>query len=494
MSEQAGQHPTPKASVIILDDETSVVSMLQQFLSKRGYTVYPSNNRAEFESHFLTTIPDAVIIDLHLKQENGMDILPQLRNKYPDLGIILMTGDDNPELKRIALGQGADVFLQKPISPQELITNIDSFMQPIAMESAHNTTPKQPNSAKTLPSVADRMETLKFPEIITKAKTMEAVLRLIEKVSPRDLSVLLWGESGTGKELFAQAIHNHSTRRDGSFVALNCAALPPNLVESELFGHEKGAFTGAISSHKGKILQASGGTLFLDEIGELPIEIQPKLLRALQERTFVPVGGKAPIESDFRLVCATNRDLVQEVKQGRFREDLFYRIAVFPVKLPPLRDRMEDLELLLGHFLRLEGIENPIITDDAVQRLHAHRWPGNVRELKNFSQAIPLFCDSNMIDRNALGMYFSSRMEGSGFDSDLPSLTETADSQLPLQSGNAQSTTRPVRKIEDIEREEIQYALNYYKGNVAEAARALGMGRATLYKYLKRTSIDFEES
>lgn len=475
MSEQA------KASVVILDDETSVVTMLQQFLSKRGYTVYPSRNRAEFEQQFLVSIPDAVIIDLNLKTESGLSLLPVLRNKYPDLGIIIMTGDDSPESKRKALGMGADVYLNKPVSPQELIENIDAFAQPLK-QPQHPAPPRV--EVRSLPSATENMEARKFPEIITKAKSMEAVLKLIEKVSPRDLSVLVWGESGTGKELFAQAIHNHSTRRGGNFVALNCAALPPNLVESELFGHEKGSFTGAIAAHRGKIQQASGGTLFLDEIGELPLEIQPKLLRALQERNFVPVGGKAPIESDFRLVCATNRDLVQEVKLGRFREDLFYRIAVFPVKLPPLRDRMEDLELLLGHFLRLEGIDNPVISKEALEKLRQHRWPGNVRELKNFSQAIPLFCENNSIDETALKLYFSSRMEGTGFSN--TASTSQPEEKAPIQTIQA---NRPVRKLEDLEREEIQYALNYFQGNVAEAARALGMGRATLYKYLKRTGL-----
>lgn len=484
-----------KASVVVLDDEKTVVAMLQQFLMKRGYVVLASKNREEFEQHFLSNIPDAVLIDLHLEKESGLDFLPELRERFPDLGIIMMTSDTNPDIREKVLGSGADFFLQKPISPKELVETIDSFALSMSKKSpppvAQKLQPEAPATPK--PQSGQELTTFqKFPEIITRAKTMEAVLKLIDKVSLRDLSVLLWGESGTGKELFAQAIHNHSTRKAGSFVALNCAALPANLVESELFGHEKGSFTGATSSYKGKILQASGGTLFLDEIGELPLEIQPKLLRALQERTFVPVGGKAPIESDFRLVCATNRDLVQEVKQGRFREDLFYRIAVFPVKLPTLRNRMEDLELLLNHFLRLEGMKNPVITDGALAHLRNHLWPGNVRELKNFSQAIPLFCDSNSIDEVALSQYFNSRMEGDGFGlAETPTLSAPGSSFIssPAFSPAEGSSDRPVRKIEDLEREEIQHALNYYKGNVAEAARALGMGRATLYKYLKRTGL-----
>ena len=300
---------------------------------------------------------------------------------------------------------------------------------------------------------------------------MRAVLRLVEKVGPRDLSVLLCGESGTGKELVARAIHNLSARSRGEFVELNCAALPPSLVESELFGHEKGSFTGAVASRAGKIEQANGGTLLLDEVGELPLEIQPKLLRALQEKRVTRVGGNRLIECDFRLICATNRDLVQEVRAGRFREDLFYRVAVFPIKLPPLRERREDLDLLIRHFLRLEGVANPDISKRAHELMCSYDWPGNVRELRNFSQAALLLSEGGQIDEACVNSYFGSRL-------DLGSLNQSdpGDSGFP----------RAVRPLAEVEREEIMNALAVFHGNVGEASRALGIGRATLYNYLQK--------
>jgi transcriptional regulator with GAF, ATPase, and Fis domain len=253
------------------------------------------------------------------------------------------------------------------------------------------------------------------------------------------------------------------------------------LLESELFGHEKGAFTGALAARAGRIELAHKGTLFLDEIGELPLEIQPKLLRALQEKKVTRVGGKTDIECDFRLISATHRDLLQEVRRGTFREDLFYRIAVFPVKLPPLRDRLEDLELLLFHFLEQEGVRNGRLTADAQALLLGYQWPGNVRELKNFSQAATLYSERGIIDEFVVRQYFGTRLNDAAL-SRPPSMYSTGNTPIP--------TGRPVRKLEDVERQEIMHALKVHKGNVPETALALGMGRATLYKYIKKHEIN----
>jgi DNA-binding NtrC family response regulator len=463
---------THQPFILVLDDEPSVGTLLSRFLEKDGMEATVATSVEQSESYLQTASPDVIIVDVFLGAEDGLAYVQRLRRRRPDIGIIVISAEDTESLAAKALDFGADYFLSKPIAPAALRLTVRRLFE--LQEQRVKTDELERELARSV------RETF-FPGIVTNCDAMRAVLRLVEKVGPRDLSALICGESGTGKELIARAIHQRSTRAKGNFVELNCAALPPNLVESELFGHEKGSFTGAIASRPGKIQLASNGTLFLDEIGELPLDIQPKLLRALQEKRIVPIGGKHPISCDFRLISATNRDLIEEVRAGRFREDLFYRIAVFPIKLPSLRDRMEDLDILLSYFLRQEGIERPEITPGARELLHRHNWPGNVRELKNFSQAITLFADSGVVDEVAVKSYFGSRLDvwesrtgGEGFDA-----ARGAGKRAP-------------RSIPELEHQEILYALEYHKGNVSEAARSLEMGRATLYKYIKKRGIDVD--
>jgi len=459
-------HP---ANVLVLDDESTIRTLLSRMLEREGHIVMAAEETSVASAFLGQATPDIGIIDVYLGADSGIDFVRNLRESHPEMGIIVISGEDTETLANKALDSGADYFLSKPISPNALNLTVAKLLE----------LKRQRMRSMDLERELDRsVRDTVFPSIVTDHDSMKAVLNLVQKVAPRDLSVLICGESGTGKELCARAIHQASNRRRGEFVELNCAALPPNLVESELFGHERGAFTGAISSRVGKIRQASGGTLFLDEIGELPLEIQPKLLRALQEKRIVPVGGKQAIECDFRLISATNRNLVTEVREGRFREDLFYRVAVFPIQLPTLRERPEDLELLLTHFLRLEGMSTASITPEARALLRRHDWPGNVRELKNFAQAITLYIDGDVIDEQSVRSYFGARMEMGGI---------TGNSAV---SSAPRDPKRPVRLLADVERDEILHALEYFKGNVSEAARALGMGRATLYKYIKRNDID----
>lgn len=427
-------------------------------------------DREEFEKLVDEILPDIVIADVHLESDDGIEVIRKTRECFPDMGFIVISSDESVETRTRAVHVGADGFIAKPIDPSQLTSLIRSLTSPV-------------NNADgdIVLNGSGRKMTHSYKDILGVSEAMESVTKLVDKVSNKDLSVLIWGESGTGKELFARALHDSSHRKNENFVALNCAAMPDNLVESELFGHEKGAFTGAITSRPGKIRESSGGTLFLDEIGELPLSIQPKLLRALQEKKVVSIGGHHEIDCDFRLVCATNRDLIEEVKEGRFREDLFYRVAVFPIKLPPLRQRKEDLELLLSHFLKLEGMSNPRISKQAFRMLSNYKWPGNVRELVNFAQAVPLFCENDLIDMDALDSYFGSRMD---IDRE-----ETGDPTIDFAE-TTENFTRPVRKIDDLQKKEVMYALKYFKGNVAEAATALGMGRATLYKYIKKHQIN----
>lgn len=459
--------PQQPMTVLILDDEPTVSALFKRILEKEGWTVLTALDIDRAEAHWHAESIDAAIIDVYLGMEDGLEYVRRLRERTASLGVVVISSEETESLAHKALECGADYFLSKPVAPAALLLTLRKLAELQAQ--------RRRNEDLELELKRSLQNTV-FPEIVTSCDAMLAVLRLVEKVAPRDLSVLVCGESGTGKELCARAIHELGTRKKGNFVELNCAALPPNLVESELFGHERGAFTGAVSSRIGKIQHAHGGTLFLDEIGELPMEIQPKLLRALQERRIVPVGGKEAVSCDFRLISATNRDLVEEVRAGRFREDLFYRIAVFPIKLPSLRERMEDLDVLLAHFLKQEGMDNPRITPGARNMLHDHNWPGNVRELKNFAQAITLFTDGKTIDESSVRAYFGSRLEG----------TVQPAGVMPVALGDR----RAVRRLEEVERQEILYALGYYEGNVSEAARALGMGRATLYKYIKRNDID----
>jgi len=462
-------------SILVLDDEPSVGSLLSRFLEKDGMEVFVATNVDQANEYLSTVQPNVAIVDVFLGTQDGLAYVRELRKRVDQMGIIVISAEDTESLAAKAIDSGADYFLSKPIAPAALRLTVKRLVE------LHSHREKTVELERELErSVRDTI----FPGIVTNCDAMRAVLRLVDKIGPKDLSVLIYGESGTGKELIARAIHQQSTRAKGNFIELNCAALPPNLVESELFGHERGSFTGAVASRVGKIQLASEGTLFLDEIGELPLDIQPKLLRALQEKKIVPVGGKTPIHCDFRLITATNRDLIEEVRAGRFREDLFYRIAVFPVKLPTLRDRMEDLDILLSYFLRMEGIERPEISPEARAILHQHHWPGNVRELKNFAQAITLFAENEngVVDESAVRAYFGSRLEVWG-----------ASQPEPRSDHRGGGIRRPPRSLEELEKQEILYALEYYKGNVSEAARTLQMGRATLYKYIKKNDIDVDK-
>jgi len=470
--ETPAAHPTGAplpVRVLVLDDEPITVLALGNLLVQQGYMPLAARSLREATSILAGTVPDVAIVDVYLGTEDGLDLVRELHKRLPDVGIIVISAEDTETLAQKAISCGADAFLSKPIAPAALMLSVRNLLQ----------LRRERQRAVELERELKRsLEGSLFPRILTHSDAMRSVLRLVEKVAPRELSVLIFGESGTGKELVARAVHEHSHRSRGSFVELNCAALPVNLVESELFGHEKGAFTGALASRAGKIEQANGGTLFLDEIGELPLEIQPKFLRALQEKRVTRVGGKGSIDCDFRLVCATNRDLAKDVREGRFREDLFYRIAVFPLKLPPLRDRIEDVDMLLEAFLRQEGIKSPRVTEGAHELLRRYSWPGNVRELKNMAQAVTLLTETGTIDESVIASYLGSRFQ-------------LKPGTLSINA-TAEETPDSVRKLADLEREEILRALRVFRGYVPEAARALGMGRATLYKYIKKHDIRLE--
>jgi len=477
---ERGANPSSPLLVLVVEDDPTTITLLSRLLDREGCEVTTARNLTEAAAAMSAVVPDVAVVDVYLGEEDGLTFVRQLRARDPEIGIMVISAEDTDTLVRKAIDSGADNFLSKPIAPAALTLTVRKLGE--LRQRRRRAIELESQLKKSL------LDTL-FPEIVTHSDAMRAVLRLVEKVAPRDLTVLICGESGTGKDLVARAIHQLSPRGGKNFVELNCAALPASLVESELFGHEKGSFTGAVASHAGKIEQAAGGTLFLDEIGDLPLEIQPKLLRALQDKRITRVGGKTSLECDFRLLSATNRDLVKDVKAGRFREDLFYRIAVFPINLPSLRDRIEDLDLLLAYFLKQEGLKAPRITSGARQLLRSYRWPGNVRELKNFAQAVTLLIEDEFIGEESVRSYFDTRLDVVSPEEEANSLRLPAPASGNLPNGKHRSS-RPVRKIAEIEREEIINALRYYQGRIGEAAQALGIGRATLYKYIKKHAID----
>jgi DNA-binding NtrC family response regulator len=454
--------------VLVLDDQPMTIRILTRILEEADCDVIAAESAAEAYAKLEQFTPSIAIVDVYLNDGDGLDFVRSLRGRARDVGILVISSEDTETLAAQAVSSGADDFLSKPIAPGALRVKVKMLSELRERRVRMGSMESQLN---------DRARHDAFQPIVSHSDAMRAIFRQVEKVARRDLGVLVFGESGTGKELVARSIHAISPRAQGPFIELNCAALPPSLVESELFGHEKGAFTGAIATRAGKLELAHGGTLFLDEIGELPLDIQPKLLRALQEKQVTRVGGHQTVACDFRLVSATHRDLAGDVQLGRFREDLFYRIAVFPLQLPPLRDRMEDLDLLLDHFLREEGRE-PDVTPEAKRLLREYPWPGNVRELKNFSQAIAVLSESR-IEAEHVRQYFGARLDRWG--------TSGGTTMRGLPPG---SPKRPVRPLAQIEKEEVLHALLVLEGNVQEAARLLGMGRATLYKYIKREGID----
>jgi DNA-binding NtrC family response regulator len=344
--------------------------------------------------------------------------------------------------------------------------------------------------------------TLTFSDVITRSADMKAVLRQAEKATSSLIPALISGESGVGKELIARAIHGSGSRRAKPFVAVNCGALPENLVESILFGHEKGAFTGATEKHAGKFVEADGGTLFLDEIGELPLTAQVKLLRALQESEIEPVGGKKPVKVDVRIVSATNRDLIADVKAGRFREDLFYRLHVFPITVPPLRTRREDIPELARYFLARfaaeEGKRVTAIEADAVALLTGHAWPGNVRQLENAIFRAVVLAEGETLGVNEFPQLARSHkdediklpeMAGAPIIAPQPGELTTGGHSLSLLDGQDH-----VRTLDEIERDVIRFAISHYRGQMSEVARRLQIGRSTLYRKLESLGLEAESN
>lgn len=443
-----------KPKVWIVDDDPAIRELLSYMVAEDGYLVEPFASGSEV----LVTAdepPAAVLLDLMMPEVDGVAVLKELGRRHPSLPVIILTAVNDVAQAVEVTKLGAYDYLTKPVDKDRLLTTLKRAV-------SHHSLEQEVGRLKS-----ELGERFHVRNIVGSSAAMRRVYDQIEKVLESDISVFVSGESGTGKELVAKAIHYGSLRSDGPFVDVNCAAIPEGLQESELFGHEKGAFTGALATHPGKFEQATGGTILLDEVGEMSPSAQARLLRVLQERRLQRVGGTKAIELDVRVVSASNRDLNQLVSDGRFRQDLFYRLVVFPIELPPLRERREDVPALVEHFLakyaadagqRIERVQPA-----ALECLVAHPWPGNVRELENVIHRSLLVATGAELKLEDL-----PRDLGEGTDEDAPTVA--------LAGGP--------HSLEELEREAIRQALEHFGGNLSDVARQLGIGRSTLYRKL----------
>ncbi len=441
--------------VLIVDDEPSIRKVLSAHLRRFGHEVGTADDGAAAITRLEAEDFSLVVTDLKMPQVDGMALLRWVLTHQPSLPVILITAHGTVETAVEALKEGAFDYVTKPFDADELHGAITKALVTRARRSAR----AGHGGGRTV--------------IIGETPQIREVFRLIEKVAPSPTTVLVTGESGTGKELVARAIHEQSERAEGAFIQVNCGAIPETLFEAELFGYEKGAFTGAVTSKPGRFELADGGTLFLDEVGELPRDMQVKLLRALQERQIDRVGGLHPVPIDVRIVAATNADLEEAVRQGTFRQDLYYRLSVFPIRLPPLRERVEDVPMLVEHFLerfntRLSKHVHHI-TPDALGALMASPWPGNIRELENLMERAVLLAEGD-----AIGIDDLPGLRGGGA---LPSQADELD-DLGLKEYVRVHTAR-------LERARIQRVLEAEDGNVTRAARRLGISRKSLQTKMK---------
>jgi two-component system response regulator HydG len=453
--------------ILIVDDNDTVRDGLAHVVKKLGHEPVIAASGAAGVAAFKQKTADFVITDLKMEGLGGVDVLKQITALDPDVPIMLITGFGTVETAVEAMKLGAFDFLTKPIQPELVRLKVERALELCAAR-------RGKRKAEAMTDYLRDESDSRFAELVGQSERMQSVYKAIEKVSPSDTTVYIAGESGTGKELVARAIHRTSKRANGPFVKVNCGALTETLLESELFGHEKGAFTGAIKQKLGRFELADGGTLFLDEVGDVPAAMQVKLLRALQEQEFERVGGETPVKVNVRVVSATNKDLDKEVASGRFRQDLYYRLHVVPVKLPALRERREDIPLLVAHFIdKLGPKTNPrvrSISDAALGRIMAYHWPGNVRELENAIEQALVFADGDAIAPAALPAF----LHGS---TDEDRLDVPREMSLP-------------EILDDLERQLILKAYQKAKGVKTETARLLGIKTSALYYKLEKYGIE----
>lgn len=448
----------PSGRVLIVDDDKNLLELLAMRLESAGCKVVTATKGNEALEEARNKVFDLSIADLRLADRDGISLMEELHSIMPDMPVIILTAHGSVESAVDAMKKGAYTYVTKPFESQELLMQVQRALENRRLSA----------EVKRLEGLLQ--ERYDFQNIVARSEKMQRILEVISRIAKTESTVYIQGESGTGKDLIAKAIHLASDRKQGPFVAINCAAIPETLLESELFGHERGAFTGAVKSTKGLFSQAHQGTIFLDEIGDMPPSIQAKLLRVIQERQFLPLGSERPIEVDVRIIVATNKDLEELAQKGLFREDLFYRIHVIPIVLPPLRERKEDISLLVETFLKRfsEQMQKDIkgLTSSALQKLMLHDWPGNVRELENALEY-------------AVAMTQEDRI---GDDLILP-----ARHIIRPAMPTGQSSLKPFREArEDFEKQYLTQVLELSAGNVTQAAKLAGKYRADFYALLKK--------
>ena len=468
-------------TILIADDDRAIRTVLSQALTRAGHNVRATGSAATLWRWVEDGEGDLVITDVIMPDENGLDLVPRIRRVRPELRVVVMSAQSTFMTALKAAQRGAFDYLPKPFDLKDLLSLVDRALvaPPAAVE----------------PEAAEEGERL---PLVGRSMAMQEIYRTVARLTTTDLTVMINGESGTGKELVARALHDYGRRRTGSFVAINMAAIPRDLIEAELFGHERGAFTGALARGVGRFEQAAGGTLFLDEIGDMPPEAQTRLLRVLQEGEFTTVGGRQPIKANVRIVAATHRDLRQSIRAGLFREDLFYRLNVVPIRLPPLRERAEDIPLLARHFLdraKASGLPAKSLDAGAVDRLKAHAWPGNARELENLMRRMAALYPQELIGADAVSAELSEADPGPGVATppSAETLEQAVERHLTAFIG-AQRDGMPVRDLyervlAEVERPLLRLALSSTRGNQIKAAAMLGLNRNTLRKKIRELEL-----
>lgn len=464
----------PKAyDILIVDDELSMREFLEIILTNEGYSVCCAESGEKALEILRSQGARVFIQDLRMGGLDGMELLQQAREVAPETPVLVMTAYSTSDVALEAMRQGSFDFLRKPFQNEEVKGAVSRALASTNRDQNRNRNLRQ--------------------RMVGNTPVMRELFEMVEKVAPTNSTVLVTGESGCGKELIARAIHDGSNRNDHQFIAVNCSAFTEGLLESELFGHVKGAFTGAVEERKGVFVSANGGTLFLDEVADMSLSTQVRILRALEDRRVIPVGGDSEVETDVRIIAATNKDLTIEVQEGRFREDLFYRLNVIPMHLPPLRDRKEDLPLLAGHFIRrhAEAMGKPVsgMTPAAHQALSQHDWPGNVRELENVIQRQVALCQEDLIDELSLVLPISSSASVKQGETPFENVTQSGnETETGTETGNVCLDTG--MGLEDqlirFEAQLIRQALQRCQGNQTRAAELLGVSyRQFRYKVSK---------
>ncbi|WP_196258322.1 nitrogen regulation protein NR(I) [Pelagibacterium limicola] len=473
----------PGQTILLADDDAAIRMVLNQALSRAGYEVRPTGNISTMWNWVTRGEGDLLITDVSMPDGNAFDVMPKIKKMRPELPIVVMSAQNTFMTAIRASELGAYEYLPKPFDITEVLAVVGRAMADARRPA--DTDRRGDDLGENMP-------------LVGRSAAMQDIYRALARLMQTDLTVMITGESGTGKELVAKALHNFGKRKNGPFVAINMAAIPRDLIEAELFGHEKGAFTGATSRSSGRFEQAEGGTLFLDEIGDMPMDAQTRLLRVLQEGEYTLVGGRTPIKTDVRIVAATHRDLSQLIRQGLFREDLYYRLNVVPIRLPPLRERIDDVPDLAASFLKAAQRESEppkVLSTDALKLMQQYHWPGNVRELENLVRRLAaLYADETIsaeIVHNELNLTDRTGFSAQAGTADITTVIETELAQLFREyEPNLPPPGVYQRVIDKVEVPLISTVLNLCSGNQIKAAELLGLNRNTLRKKIRGHGIE----